>query len=96
MALDSETVEILEKLSTRWKSSKAEVLRRAVRKLDEDCQNSTEQKLQALKKLSQSGITKQQCQDFAAEVKAERMAEREPWDDHLKKIEEEGNNEDPL
>ena len=83
MALDQFTVSALDLLSRKWGVPKAEVMRRAVRKLKEeaDMQDQCPKPLEALDWLQNGGgLTVQEAEAFRDEVKAEREAKRYWWE----------------
>lgn len=83
MSLDTGTLGILAKLAKRWSVSKAEVMRRAVRRLDEEAaaEDSRPSPLQALKWLQDGGGLKvAEGEEFKAAIQAERQAKRYWWE----------------
>lgn len=83
MALDSATLGVLDVLAQKWRVSKTEVMRRAVRKLkeEEDMKEQCPTPLEALDWLQKGGgLTVQETEAFRAEVKAEREAKRYWWE----------------
>lgn len=81
MALDAESRDNLEELSHQWQVSKAEVLRRSLKlaKAENDKKKPEISPLEALEWLRKNGITQEQAKAWKAEIKAERMARKEPW-----------------
>jgi Arc/MetJ-type ribon-helix-helix transcriptional regulator len=83
MSLDEWTLRILGELAQKWDVSKAEVLRRAVRKVKEeaDREDAFPKPLEALDWLQNGGgLTLQESNDFREEVQAERQAKRFWWE----------------
>ncbi len=78
-SLDSETVELLERMARRWKVSKSEALRRALHAASGAAAPATtaevERKLAALDRLQRSmRLTKEQADAWVAEIRAVRDA----------------------
>jgi len=72
-SLDPRTVRDLERLARRFGTSKSEVLRRAVQSLERQESEPEANGLHALDELQQSaGLTEQQAEDWAAQVRRER------------------------
>jgi len=85
MALDGFTLLTLKELATKWHTSKAEVLRRAVRHLKEhtEREEAMPKPLQALDWLQAGGgLTLQEAESFREEVQAERAAKRYWWEEN--------------
>ena len=83
MSLDQWTVHALDDLAKRWNVSKAEVLRRAVKKIKEEADREAAQPkpLEALDWLQDGGgLTVQEAADFKKEVQAERDAKQYWWE----------------
>lgn len=83
MALDAVTVGILDLLSKKWNVPKAEVMRRAVKRIkeEEDMKDQRPKPLEALDWLQNGGgLTVQEAQAFRDEVQAEREAKRYWWE----------------
>lgn len=83
MALDQFTLKILDLLAQKWDVPKAEVMRRAVRRLkeEEDMKEHCPKPLEALEWLQQGGgMTIQEAEVFREEVRAEREAKRYWWE----------------
>lgn len=84
MALDAESIGTIELLSDEWHVSKAEVLRRSLKLAKEQHEQEkpalTPQ--EALLWLSENGITRKQADDYMEELKAEREAWRDPWEEY--------------
>ena len=79
-SLDIESVRVLEVLAQRWKVSKSEVLRRAIRLAAEGGYEEYDSKLNALDQL-QSCVRERRIDlsKWANEIKSERQARRR-WD----------------
>lgn len=83
VSLDTGTLGILDQLARKWSVSKAEVMRRALRKAKEeaDRQDQLPSPLQALEWLQAGGgITLEESADFKSRVQAERQAKRYWWE----------------
>ena len=83
MALDQSTLLALNYLSKKWEVSKAEVMRRAVRRVKEEAEqeDNSPKPIQALDWLqSGGGLTVQEAESFREEVQAERQAKRQWWE----------------
>ncbi len=82
MALDHGTLKALKDLAQEWGVSKAEVMRRAVRKAKEEaeCEKRLPEPMQALDWLQEGGLSVKEAAAFRAEVKAERNAKRYWWE----------------
>lgn len=83
MALDQWTIRALAELAKKWDVSKAEVLRRAVKKIKEEADREVEhpKPLEALDWLQNGGgLTVKEAAKFREEVKAERQAKRYWWE----------------
>jgi hypothetical protein len=83
MALDPFTLGVLDLLSQKWGVPKAEVMRRAVRRIKEedDMKAQCPKPLEALDWLQNGGgLTVQEAEAFREEVKAEREAKRHWWE----------------
>lgn len=83
MSLDTGTLNALEALAQRWAVSKAEVMRRAIRKLkaDTETEDKRPSPLQALDWLQDGGgLSVAEGEEFKAEVAAERQAKRYWWE----------------
>lgn len=83
MALDAGTVRALKDLSEKWRISKAEVIRRAVRQLNDKAeqQDRAPTPLEALDWLQQGGgLVTEDAAKFRAEVKANREARTYWWE----------------
>lgn len=83
MALDQLTLTALERLSTKWGVPKAEVMRRAVRRIkeEEDHKDQCPSPLEALDWLQNGGgLTVQEAEAFREEVQAERQAKQYWWE----------------
>ena len=88
MALDTETIIALELLSKKWAVSKAEVMRRSIKKTQQEEQAKQEANelvstpLEALLWLKENGITNEEAEAYKTELKLEREAWKDPWDSH--------------
>ncbi len=78
-SLDPQTVRLLERMAERWKVSRSEALRRAIRAAGNGAASSTSEeakkRLQTLDALQRSaGLSKSQAIRWAKNVRQERMA----------------------
>lgn len=83
MSLDRVTLDLLETLAKRWSVSKAEIMRRAVRRLNEDAEAEDQRPtpLQALDWLQNGGgLSVAEGEEFKAAIVAERQAKRYWWE----------------
>lgn len=83
VSLDTGTLGVLDGLAKRWSVSKAEVMRRAIRKMQEevDVEDKRPSPLQALEWLQNgAGLSVAEAAEFKAEVAAERLAKRYWWE----------------
>jgi hypothetical protein len=83
MALDSGTLNALGELSKKWDTSKAEVIRRAVRELKQrsDLESAAPSPLEALDWLQDGGgLVAEEAAEFRVNVAAERQAKRYWWE----------------
>jgi hypothetical protein len=83
MSLDQWTIKALAELAKRLGTSKAEIIRRAVRKAKEEADRESQQPspLEALDWLQKGGgLTLQEADHFREEVKAERLAKKYWWE----------------
>ena len=83
MSLDSATLETMDSLARLWSVSKAEVMRRAVRRLKEETEreNRKPTPLQALDWLQGGGgLTLKEGEAFEKAMRAERSAKRYWWE----------------
>ena len=83
MSLDTGTLESLAALAKRSGISKAEVVRRAIRKMKEEAVNDAKRPspLRALEWLQgDTGLTVADGADFKADIEAERSAKRYGWE----------------
>jgi predicted transcriptional regulator len=83
MALDSGTVNALSELSQKWQTSKAEIIRRAVRELKQrsDLEHAAPSPLEALDWLQEGGgLVAEEAAEFRVNVAAERLAKRYWWE----------------
>ncbi len=89
MALDSETIDDLEYLSELWQTSKAEVIRRVIKKEKQHYSTipklTVEERIKLLEKLKTNPILNKQQAKLALDdlkLTREAMADRDPWKDH--------------
>lgn len=83
MSLDTGTLGVLDSLAKRWEVSKAEVMRRAIRKMKQevDSEDMRPNPLQALEWLQDGGgLTLREGQDLKTDIEAERAAKRYWWE----------------
>ena len=83
VSLDTGTLGILDQLANRWSVSKAEVMRRASRKAQQDAEAEDKRPgpLEALEWLQNgAGLSLNEGADFKAEIQAERQAKRYWWE----------------
>lgn len=83
VSLDTGTLGVLDSLAKRWSVSKAEVMRRAIRRIQEevDAEDKRPSPLQALEWLQNgAGLNVAQGESFKADIQAERNAERYWWE----------------
>ena len=83
MALDSMTLSAINFLAEKWEVSKAEVMRRAIKKAKEDADLKEQQPkpIEALDWLQKGGgLTVREAEAFRREVRAEREAKRYWWE----------------
>lgn len=83
VSVDSATLEMLDSLAQRWGVSKAEVMRRAIRKMQEEVEAEDKHPtpLQAMEWLQGSGgLTVREGEDFKTDVLTERQAKRYWWE----------------
>ncbi|MEO5912949.1 MAG: ribbon-helix-helix protein, CopG family [Luteolibacter sp.] len=83
VSLDTGTLGLLDDLAKRWSVSKAEVMRRAIRRINEDAEAEDKRPspLQALEWLQNgAGLTMREGDDFKAAIEAERAAKRYWWE----------------
>lgn len=83
VSLDTGTLDVLDSLAKRWAVSKAEVMRRAIRKMKEevDAEDLRPSPLQALEWLQDgAGLTLQEGGDFKKAIEVERLAKRCWWE----------------
>ena len=85
MALDQESLRILDDLSHDWDVSKAEVIRRSLKQANDEHLKESKKKspLEALQWLQNNGISAKAAEEWKAEIKAEREAWKDPWADYL-------------
>ncbi len=83
VSLDTGTLGVLDGLAKRWSVSKAEVMRRAIRRIQEevDAEDKRPRPLQALEWLQNgAGLSVAEGASFKADVDAERQAKRYWWE----------------
>ncbi len=83
VSLDANTLTNLDALSKRWSVSKAEVMRRAIRKMKEeaDAEDQCPGPLQALEWLQNgAGLSVAEGAEFKADIESERNAKRYWWE----------------
>lgn len=83
MSLDPGTLGVLDGLAKRWAVSKAEVMRRSIRRMQEEveAEDKRPSPLQALEWLqSGAGLSVAEGADFKANIEAERQAKRCWWE----------------
>ena len=83
VSLDTGTLSVLDGLAKRWSVSKAEVMRRAIRKAKEqvDAEDKLPSPLQALEWLQNgAGLSVAEGKEFKADIDAERQAKRYWWE----------------
>ena len=83
IALDQTTLRAIDYLAKKWEVSKAEVMRRAVKRVKEetDLKDQQPKPLEAFDWLQTGGgLTVQEAEDFRKEVRAERLAKRYWWE----------------
>jgi predicted transcriptional regulator len=83
VSLDTGTLGILDSLAKHWAVSKAEVMRRAIRKMKEevDAEEARPSPLQALEWLQGgAGLPLRDGENFKASIEAERLATRYWWE----------------
>lgn len=83
VSLDSGTLDSLDRLARKWSVSKAEVMRRAIRKAKEeaDLEDKRPSPLEALEWLQGAGgLTVAESAHFKSEIQAERQAKRCWWE----------------
>jgi hypothetical protein len=84
MALDRGTLLALKELAKRWQVSKAEVMRRAVKRAKEEAEREAvfPKPLDALNWLQKGGgLSMQEAETFREEVRSERQAKRYWWEE---------------
>lgn len=83
VSLDRVTLDILDELARKWSVSKAEVMRRAIRKAKEEADREEQRPspLQAMEWLQGGGgLTVNEAADFKAAIRTEREAKRYWWE----------------
>jgi hypothetical protein len=84
MALDRGTLLALKELAKRWQVSKAEVMRRAVKRAKEEAEREAAlpKPLEALNWLQKGGgLSVGEAESFREEVRVERQAKRYWWEE---------------
>ncbi len=72
-ALDTETVDLIDRMARRWGTSKSDVLRRAIRAVSEAARDEQDGGLAALDKLQRSAaLSATQARAWAGRARAER------------------------
>ncbi len=82
MALDAETLESLEYLSQAWGTSKAEVIRRVIKKTSKQelAKKPTRTPLEALQWLqTEGGLPPEVADKLQQDIQAERLAKKDEW-----------------
>jgi hypothetical protein len=83
VSLDVGTLEIMESLAKRWSVSKAEVMRRAIRRVqqDVDAEDRCPSPLQSMEWLqSGAGLSVAEGAEFKGNLESERHAKRYWWE----------------
>ena len=83
VSLDAGTLETMDSLAKRWSVSKAEVMRRAIRRVQQDVEDEDKRPspLQAMEWLQNgAGLTVAEGAQAKANVQAERQAKRYWWE----------------
>lgn len=83
MSLDTGTLGVLDSLAKRWEVSKAEVMRRAIRRMQEEVEAEDKRPtpLQALEWLqSGAGLSVAESAEFKEQIAGERQAKRYWWE----------------
>lgn len=83
VSLDTGTLGVLDSLAKRWSVSKAEVMRRAIRRAQEeaDAEDKRPSPLQALEWLQNgAGLSVAEGAEFKSDIAAERQAQRYWWE----------------
>lgn len=83
VSLDTGTLGALDSLAKRWSVSKAEVMRRAIRKIqvEVEAEDKRPTPLQALDWLQNgAGLSVAEGAEFKAEIEAERQSKRYWWE----------------
>lgn len=83
MSLDTGTLGVLDNLAKRWAISKAEVMRRAIRKLKDEVEADDKRPspLQAMEWLQGgAGLSVADGAEFMAGIEAERQSKRYWWE----------------
>jgi predicted transcriptional regulator len=83
VSLDTGTLGVLDELAKRWDVSKAEVMRRAIRRVREDVEAEDQRPspLQAMEWLQNgAGLSVAEGAEFKETLQAERLAKRYWWE----------------
>lgn len=83
VSLDTGTLGVLDELAKRWDVSKAEVMRRAIRRVREDVEAEDQRPspLQAMEWLQDgAGLSVAEGAEFKENIQAERVAKRYWWE----------------
>ena len=83
VSLDTGTLGSLDKLAKRWGVSKAEVMRRAIRKIQQeaDAEDKRPAPLESMEWLQHGGgLSVAEGRQFKEEIQAERQAKRYWWE----------------
>lgn len=83
VSLDTGTLDVMENLAKRWSVSKAEVMRRAIRRVQQDveAEDKRPSPLQAMEWLqSGAGLSVAEGVEFKKTIEAERLAKRYWWE----------------
>lgn len=83
VSLDTGTLSALDNLAKRWAVSKAEVMRRAIRRIKDetDAEDKLPSPLQALEWLQNgAGLSVAEGAELKADIEAERQAKRYWWE----------------
>lgn len=83
VSLDTGTLDVMENLAKRWSVSKAEVMRRAIRRVQQDveAEDKRPSPLQAMEWLQGgAGLSVAEGAEFKKTIEAERLAKRYWWE----------------
>lgn len=83
MSLDPETLDHLAALAIKWDTSKSEVIRRVVRKTSEEeaAKSPRTTPVEALRWLRKNGISREAAEAWKEDIRLEREAKPNWWDD---------------